>query len=238
MTRSFLITFILCAGFVLHGCGAFEYVDGSSKDEIKKFKISKDEMWEELKKARNDNSQRKNQISALQEKNQRIKAENRIKTRLMKDQTGSLDEQIVTLKAENQWLNDENQVLLQKVASRQEEDGASASRPYDLEKCLQGVKIKVLSGDGDLGSANEMAKRLREKGCAIELIHHASRSNFLQNTVYSTPECREKAKRIVSFLGGSTIYKQLTWPSVFDIIVVTGKNPKDEGLGSGLQGTL
>jgi len=224
MTRSFLIAFILCASFVLHGCGALEYVDGSSNDEIEKFKMSEDEMWKELKKARNENAQLKDQVTALQEQNQRIRDENRLKIGLMTGQTESLDEQIVTLKEENQRLTDENQALLQKAASRQEEYGAPASKPYDLE-CLQGLNIKVLSGDGDLSSATEMAKMLRGKGCAIKSVQHAPRSNFLHTTVYSTPECQEKARRIVSFLGSDTIYKQLTWRSVFDIIVVTGKNP-------------
>jgi hypothetical protein len=224
MTRSFLIAFTLCAVFFLHGCGALEYVDGSPNDEIEKFKMPEDEMWKELKKARNESAQVKHQVNALQEENQRIRDENKLRIRLMTDQTESLDEQIVTLKEENQRLTDENQALLQKAASRQEEYGAPASKPYDLE-CLQDLKIKVLSGDGDLGSAREMAKTLREKGCAIESVQHAPRSNFLYTTVYSTPECQEKAKRIVSFLGSSTIYKQLTWGSVFDIIVVTGKNP-------------
>lgn len=225
MTRSFLITLILCVGFVFHGCGALEYVDGSSQDEIEKFKLSKDEMWNELKKAKNENIQLKNQVNALQEENQRIRDENKIKISLMQDQTGSLDEQIVTLKEEKQRLTGENQALLQKAAARQGEYGAPASESHDLGKYLWGLKIKVLSGDGDLGSAIEMSKRLREKGCAIEAIQYAPRSNFSKNTVYSKPECQEKAKRLASLLGSTTIYKQLTWPSVFDIIVVTGQAP-------------
>jgi len=223
MIRSFLITLILCVGFVLHGCGALEYADGSSQNEIEKFKLSEDEMWNELKKAKNENIQLKNQVNALQKENQRIRDENKIKISLMQDQTGSLDEQIGALKEENQMLTDENKALLQKVSTRQGEYEAPASESHDLGKYLWGLKIKVLSGDGDLGSAIEMSKRLREKGCAIESIQYAPRSNFSQNTVYSKPESQEKAERLVSFLGSTTIYKQLTWPSAFDIIVVTGK---------------
>lgn len=207
MSRSFFVTLILCMVFILHGCGTLEYVDGSSKDEIAKFKMSKDEMWNELKKARNENI-------GLQEENQRMRDENEL-----------LKRQLIELKDENQRLTDENRALSQKVATRQAEYGAPVSESYELERCLRGLRIKVLSGDGDLTSAREMSKRLREKGLKIELIHYASRSNFSHNTVYSKPECQDKAKRLVSCLGGNTIYKPLTWPSVFDIIVVTGKNP-------------
>jgi hypothetical protein len=225
MTRSFLIAPILCMAFALHSCSTLEYADGSSKDEIEKSKSSKDEMWEKLKRARSENIQLKSQIDVLQAQNKRIRDENKIKIELMKDQTESLDKQIVTLKEENKRLTDENQALLEKIAIHQDESGTPASKSYSLEKCLQGLKIKVLSGDGDLSSAREMSKRLREKGCAIEAIGYAPRSNFSYNTVYSKPECQEQAKRLVSFIGGGTIYKPLTWASVFDIIVVTGNNP-------------
>lgn len=225
MSRLFLIGLIVCVGFIFHGCAVLEKMDGSSKDEIEKFKMSKDEMWNELKKAKNDNNELQNQISALEKVNQRTKDEHENSIKALRDQNELLNVQLIELKEENIMLTNENRALLQKVSTRQAEYGAPVSESYELEKCLRGLRIKVLSGDGDLTSAREMSKRLREKGCTIESIHYASRSNFSRNTVYSKPESQDKAKRLVSCLGGNTIYKQLTWPSVFDIIVVTGKNP-------------
>ncbi len=225
MSRSFVITLILCVCFILHGCGALEYVDGSSRDEIEKFKMSKDEMWNELKKTRAENIKLQKQVSALEKENQRTKGEHENSIKTFRDQNELLKGQLIELKEENQMLTDENRDLLQEAARLQADYETPVSESYELEKCLRGLRIKVLSGDGDLNSAREMSKRLREKGCTIESIHYAPRSDFLHNTVYSKHECKDKARCLVSFLGDSTIYKPLTWPSAYDIIVVTGKNP-------------
>jgi len=214
MPRLFVITLLVCVFFILHGCAVLEKIDGSSKDEIEKFRMSKDEMWTELKKARTENVQLQDQVHALQNEHQN-----------MRDQNEFLNEQLIELREENQRLADENRALSQKVAPRQAEYGTPLSESNELEKCLRGLRIKVLSGDGDLNSAREMSKRLQEKGCKIETIHYASRSNFSHNTVYSKQKCEHNAKRLVSFLGVDTTYKKLTWPSAYDIIVVTGKNP-------------
>ena len=225
MSRSFLITLILCIIFILQGCGALEYIDGSSKDEIEKFKMSKDEMWNELKKARKENIQLQDQVRALEKENQRTKDEHENSIKALRDQNELLNGQLIELKEEKQRLTDEKRAHLQKAATLQADYETPLSESYELEKCLRGLKIKVLSGNGDLTSAREMSKRLREKGCKIESIHYASRSDFLHNVVYSKPKYQDKAKRLVSCLAGNTIYKPLTWPSAYDIIVVTGKNP-------------
>lgn len=86
------------------------------------------------------------------------------------------------------------------------------------------LKLKVLSGDGDLNSAKRMAKKLGNMGYKIRLIDRAPQSNFLRNTVYFALGFQDEAKRLVSSLGDNTILKPLSWFSIFDIIVVTGKN--------------
>ena len=94
-----------------------------------------------------------------------------------------------------------------------------------LEKDIRQLKIRVLSGDGALNSAEEMARKLRNMGYKIESIDRAPRSNFLRNTVYFAPGFQNEAKRLVISLGGNTILKPLSCSSIFDLIVVTGKNP-------------
>ncbi len=97
---------------------------------------------------------------------------------------------------------------------------------YVLTADMQDVatlKLKVLSGDGDLNSAKRMAKKLGNMGYKIKLVDRAPRSNFLRNTVYFASGFQDEAKRLVSSLGNNTILKPLTWSSKFDIIVVTGK---------------
>ena len=224
MSRPFLIALIVCVGFIAHGCAFLEKMEGSSKDEIEKFKMSKDEMWNELKKAKNDNNELQNRVSALEKANQRTKDEHENRIKALRDQNEILNGQLIELKEENQRLTNENRALLQKTATLQSDYETPLSESYELEKCLRGLKIKVRSGDGDLNSAREMSKRLREKGCTIESIHYASRSDFSHNIVYSKLEYQDNAKHLVSCLESDTIYKPLTWPSVYDIIVVTGKN--------------
>ena len=86
------------------------------------------------------------------------------------------------------------------------------------------IKIKVSSGDGNLGSANEMAKRLRKMGYKTRLIDYAPQSNFERNTVYFSKESENQAKHLSAGLGGDTILVPMDAPSEFDLIVVTGKN--------------
>jgi len=54
----------------------------------------------------------------------------------------------------------------------------------DAKEELSDLKIKVLSGTGDLSSAKEMAKELEESGYKIKAVDFAPRSNFINNTIY------------------------------------------------------
>ena len=101
------------------------------------------------------------------------------------------------------------------------------TKHYILTANLQDVttlKLKVLSGDGDLNSAKKMAKKLRNMGYKIKLIDRAPQSSFLRNTVFFALGFQDEAKRLGFSLGDNTILKPLSWSSIFDIIVVTGKN--------------
>ena len=102
---------------------------------------------------------------------------------------------------------------------------SSSSESYDLVEDMRKTKIKVLSGDGNLDSAKEMANMLRNMGYKTEFIDHASSSSFRRNTVFFAPKFQYEAKRLVSSLGGNTIVRPLSWYSIFDLIIVTGKNP-------------
>lgn len=135
MSRSFLIALILCVCLILHGCAVLEKMDGSSKDEIEKFKMSKDEMWNELKKTKAENIK-------LQVENQRIRDEHDIKIELMKDQVVFLDEQIIMLQEENQRLTDENKNLAVKLHGCQLAYETSMSEPH--EKDISKIKMKVV----------------------------------------------------------------------------------------------
>ncbi len=91
----------------------------------------------------------------------------------------------------------------------------------------QRIDIKVLSGDGDINSAEAMANKLENLGYKIDYKDMAPRSNFSQNTVFFAPCFQNEAKRLADSLGGQAVLKPLSWPSRFDIIVVTGKKPAE-----------
>lgn len=87
---------------------------------------------------------------------------------------------------------------------------------------LGNLKVKVLSGDGKISSAKQMAKTLIKIGYSVKLTGMAPRSNFAATTVYFAPDYQKEANAMAIQLGGNTISKPLTWPSEFNIIVVTG----------------
>ncbi len=175
--------------------------------------MTKDEMWNEMQGLKIENAKLQEQINILREEDKKIRDEDESKMARMRDQNGSFNEQVNRLEEEKQRISDENQVLREKLTRLQ--------LKYERGKSI----IKVLSGDGDLNSALEMAKNLRNMGYKIKSIDYAPRSNFLRNTVFFAPKFQKEGKQLVFRLGGNTVSKPLIWYSIFDLIVVTGKNP-------------
>ena len=132
-----------------------------------------------------------------------------------------LTEQVKNVTKENQKVTYENKSLV-KILTRQK--GTLLSQSNALKKYLQKLKVKVLSIDSK-SIAEKMAKRLNEIGYDIKSVSYAPQSKFSRNTVYFVPEFKDEAEQLVVSLGGNTTFKPLNWPSVFDLIVVTEKNP-------------
>jgi outer membrane murein-binding lipoprotein Lpp len=85
------------------------------------------------------------------------------------------------------------------------------------------VKIKVLSGTGNIASARNMANALDRMGYKSDSVALAPRSNFEENTVYYAKGFQTTAEEIKKKLGSRTIIKPLSWNSEFDIIVVSAE---------------
>ena len=217
MIRACLIIFIVHLCFIFQGCATSEHLEGSSKEEAEEFKMTKEEMWNEMERLKVENANLQRQIDTLREEDQRIRDENENKIAEVKDENELLNEQINKLKEENKTIGDENQVLTAKLTKLQLQ--------HELEKDIGKLRVKVLCGDGDLSSGKEMAKKLKNMGYQIELFGYAPRSNFFRNTVFFAPKFENEAKRLVLSLGGNAITKPVTWSSIFDLIVVTGKSP-------------
>jgi len=225
MFRTCFIILILNFYFIFPSCAALEYLDGSSKEEVKKFKMTKGEIWNEMEKLKIESLVLQGQKITLREKSQRVRDEKENKLTRMRDKNEHLNKQISKLKEENQRIRDENQLFAEKATKLQPKHITLSSKSYELEKDIGKLRIKVLSGDGDLSSSKEMTKKLKNMGYKIKLAGHAPRSNFLRNIVYFAPKFQNEAKHLVFNLGGNTVHKPLSWTSVFDIIVVTGRSP-------------
>lgn len=222
MFRACLIVLIVHLGFIFQGCAGLEYLDGSSKKEIEKFKMTKYQMWNKIEKLKIENAKSQKQIDILTAQNQ-VTNENEKEMARFRDQNKLLNEQMEEQKKENQIIKDQNQVLAKKLDRLQLKHKTLSSKSYDIGKDIRRIKIKVLSGNGNLNSAKYMAKKLTNMGYKIKRIDRAPKSDFLQNTVFFAPEFQYEAKRLVDSLGGNTIVKPLHWYSIFDLIIVTGK---------------
>jgi hypothetical protein len=97
--------------------------------------------------------------------------------------------------------------------------------PEVTRRPLSKIKIKVLNGNAKRGSAKKMSGKLEAMGYVVKRIDDAPRKSFTKNTVFYADCCIEEAKELKRKLGGRTVTKPLTWHSIFDIIVVTGKKP-------------
>ncbi|MCX5836879.1 MAG: LytR C-terminal domain-containing protein [Deltaproteobacteria bacterium] len=142
---------------------------------------------------------------------------------LLKDQKSPLKEQTIGVEEKK------GEISIPEKEGRKQEQKADVEKKdvvqtTPVEKGIgpKMLKIKVLSGNGKISSAKALSGKLAKLGYRVENIGMASRSNFDVNTVYFAPEYKNEAQQMAARLGGDTIYKPLTWPSVFHMIVVAG----------------
>jgi len=214
----------MALGFFFHGCTTLEYLDGSSEEDVKKFKMSKGEMSDELKKLQVENEKLQRQIESTKELNQQLRDENEKKLAHVSEQNRSLNQEVDRLKQDHQRISEENEMLKNKFAGIPAKTKTSTATPPKVKKGARGLKIKVLYGNADPKSAEKMAKRLKDMGHDIPVIDQAPRSNFDITTIYFAPNSKYEAKRLMSDLGDKFLLKPLSWPSKFDLIVVTGSS--------------
>lgn len=207
MLRTCLIIFALHLALAFQGCAILEHFDGSSKEQTKASKMTKEQMRGEIERLESENEDLKKQAD------------------INKSEIQRLSEQIDKQQKQNKTLEDENRTLSKKLVRLQLKYETLSSAPHKLKKDIQELKIKVLSGYGNISSAQKMTKNLIKMGYKARLFGHASRSDFLQHTIYFAPEYRKEAQRLALRLDNNAIVKPLTWPSMFSLIVVTGKNP-------------
>ena len=213
--KTFLSLFILQILLVFPGCSIMDTIRGGPKEQPSEYKISSQELHK-----RN---------MALEQELQRTMDESELELARAKDENRRLKEKVKELQDENQGLKNEAKNLEGQTREEQSSPPPPVSEPVTLvkqpEKALKTLKIKVLSGTGELNSAKRMAKKLRKLGYEIGTLDYAPRNNFSEDTVYFAPKLKGEAESLAASLGAGKVLKPMTWSSAFDLIIVTGKKP-------------
>jgi FtsZ-binding cell division protein ZapB len=227
MLRVSLMVLALWGGFGFFGCAGIDQPDRDVKAEpmAQATQGTKDDVWIQKERLRLENAELRRQIAVLNTENQRIVREHENRMARLKTLNQLLNKEIEALREENRVTTSDNLLLKKKLSELQGRKERATHEQEESQADVRSLKIKVLSGDGNLSSAQEMAKKLRSMGYSIKVIDLAPQSNFSRDTVYFTSRSHQQAKLLLSRLGSNAILKSLTWPSAFDLIIVTGKNP-------------
>ena len=201
MYRGFIIVLIMQLGFFIHGCTTLEYIDGSSKEELKKFKMSKYGMINEMEKIRAENVNLQRQIDILNtlvkekqriidEKESKIaglRGENQNELARIREENVLLNEQIRTLKSESQRIIDEKENKIaglrgenqNELARIREENELLSEQIRTLKSESQRIidekesKIAGLRGENQ----NELARIREENELLSEQIKNLTKEN-------------------------------------------------------------
>lgn len=204
MFRAGAAILVLSVCIALSGCSTIQHLDGTSEEDMKLFNMNKREIYSELKKSEVENERLQKQID------------------INTDQNRSLNLEVDRLRGENQRIGMENETLKKQLAEFQTTVAPPVVSEQKIKKNIGGLKIKVLSGNGNLDSAKSLAEKLRGMGYGVQMIDRAPRSDFDSTTIYFAPNREDEAGHLMFNMGGNPILKPLSWPTTFDLIVVTG----------------
>ena len=105
MFRSYSLITIMVLGVFFHGCTTLEYLDGSSEEDVKKIKMSKSEMQDEMQRLEVENEKLQRQIESTKELNQQLRDENEKKLAHVSEQNRSLNQEVDRLKKDHQRIS-------------------------------------------------------------------------------------------------------------------------------------
>lgn len=246
-----ILLFALMVLFALSGCSTtMKYLDGSSPKEAEDYASGKAEPTRVGSDSRVLRKEPKSTEKIIDERV--AKAARELKQRdqeIQREQEMSLSAQrseIDALKMEVNNLNTTIKGLRNEIAQEastpsmpayQAMQTAPASTPpaqtayaapmMDMQRkpmTKSSLRIKVLSGDGDIKSARNMALKLESAGYVVERIDMAPKSTFTRHTVFHQKSLSNEANSVATVIGASSNVRPLTWRSIFDLIVVTGND--------------
>ena len=229
----FIILWVLCvfAVSLLSGCGMMYHLDGSDADEIQQFTEGPSETPVNIE-------ARKLQLARRLAERQRETAAAAVAAPASTDpkiltQLEEMNQNIAQLNTEVGQLKQELHDGIQAAQAAPPAAVGTVAVARTIEEPMpaddsaarivakKDLRIKVLSGDARLSSARNLALQLQKLGYIVDRIDLAPKS-FSATTVYFAAGLNNHGSEIASQLPGS-VTKPLTWKSVYDIIVVSGK---------------
>ncbi|HRR40822.1 MAG TPA: LytR C-terminal domain-containing protein [Syntrophales bacterium] len=199
--------------FFFSGCASLKCLDGSCERQIQVLTITNDEMKKELTRLEADVKEKDKALQSAKEEVAKLQSEKAALTAQVKDLQEYIEKQRQGEKA----------AAIKTEAITEKEEVRKAEAASQGETLAKPLRIKVLSGDGRLASARKMAQLIEKTGLKVEIVDHAPRSNFAEDTIYYTADAEKEAKEIAKSIGGKAVLKPVTWSSSFNIIAVTGK---------------
>ena len=209
-----IVTLIFC--LTASGCLSSRYSDRTAGDEVRKSKASIDALNEQMAALNKEIEALKKELQQIKEEKQKEKADTEEVSSI--GQTAAPEEKVIASVPAP-----EKKDKIQEIDIAKEEiKKAPEEKPVVSQKeiSLKAFRMKVLSGNGKLSTARDMSTKIAKMGYKIDDIGLASRTDFKVTTIYYAPEYQTEAEKLAARLGGETISKIMTWPSVFHIILV------------------
>lgn len=215
MNQRILMALVVILCMALSGCAAMRNWNGSLDRDIQKLKDDNEASRLALQEKDGQIDRLNKQLSTMSREIETLKAESQQAPIVMQKALSKTEGSEAVLKEQVSALKDKTTALEEKAAARTAvaEKGAGS----------KALRLKVLSGNGKISSAQAMSKKLKTLGYRVEDTGMASRANYRVHTVYYAAGYKSQAQRIAAQLGSGTVSSPLTWPSVFDVIVVSGR---------------
>ena len=209
-----IVTLILC--LTTSGCLSSRYSDKTAGDEVRKSKASIDALNDQMAALNKELEALKKELQQIKEEKQKEKADTGEVSSI--GHTAAPEAKVIASVPEPEKKDkiQEIDIVKEELKKAPEEKSIVSQR----EITLKAFRMKVLSGNGKLSTARDMSTKVAKMGYKIEDIGLASRADYKATTIYYAPEYRMEAEKLAARLGGETISKIMTWPSVFQIILV------------------
>jgi len=222
-----LCAFILVFCLAISGCVSSRYSDMGTREELLKYKAEIYQLNEQVTSLNKELETLRKEMQQIKQTEVTKKAESGIKeTTLISRAKPVLEKQSIaeekTIQSsvpepeKNKQIQEPQRVKKEALKKITSEKPSVQRKEIDIKT----LKVKVLSGNGKLSTAQDMSKKLEGMGYKVEDVGMSPRADFKANMIYYAVKYQREAEHLAARLGNKTISKPLSWSSVFHIIVV------------------